>query len=368
MRKYVYLGASAMALCVGYAALTGPQAVEPQRLAYALTVQLAQPERQGYARTITATGAIAAWETAVLSSEIDGLPVARILVEEGDLVEAGQVLAELDQRFPLFELQRLKAQEQEAAVTLRDAHRNADRARELKGSGAIAEQQASSMLMAEGAAAGRLDALKAQRASQQLRLERSRIVASDAGVIVSRSLSKGQVVSTGQELFRLLRQGRLEWNARLGSADLARVVPGQAVLVRAGGAVHTGKVRAIVPDLDSDTREAIVHVSLTAGLKQGLFPGMFARGEFAPEPLEGWTLPRSAVVMRDGHSLVFTVGTDDRVSSLPVQILAYLKDRLVVSGVQGSERVVLRGGEFLNDGDQVRIDAAEVLLTRSSHD
>lgn len=368
MRKYVYLGASVVALCVGYAAFTGPQAAEPLRLTYALTVQLAQPERQGYARTISATGAIAAWETAVLSSEIDGLPVARILVEEGDRVEAGQVLAELDQRFPQFELQRLKAQEQEAAVTLLDARRNADRARELKDSGAIADQQASSMLMEEGAAVGRLAALKAQRASQQLRLERSRIVASDAGVIVSRSLSKGQVVSTGQELFRLLRQGRLEWHARLGSADLARVVPGQAVRVTAGGAVHAGKIRAIVPDLDSDTREAVVHVSLTAGLEQGLFPGMFARGEFVSQPLEGWTLPRSAVVMRDGHSLVFTVGSDDRVSPLPVQILAYLEGRLVVSGVQGPERVVLRGGEFLNDGDQVRIDAAEVLLTGSSHD
>lgn len=342
-------------MCI-YVLLMDKQAASQQHPVYSMAVQVTQPEPARYRETIRAMGEIAAWETVAISSETGDLQMAEISAQVGDRVRAGQVLARLEDRFLRFELDRLKAQEQEAKITWQQASKNADRVRKLQVSGAIPEQQITEMLSAEQTAAQQLSAIRAQLHSQLLRVERSQIVAPDDGIILSRSLNQGQVVAIGQELFRLLRQGRLEWQARVGSADLASIKPQGKVRLDAGKAGSwDGVVRTITPDIDVKTRQAIVYVSLSAGLDEGLLPGMFAQGEFILGEHSGWSLPHSAVVMRDGQSLVFNVDASGRVQAVRVSILATLPERFVISGVDETAHIVRFGGEFLNTGDQVKI-------------
>lgn len=327
-----------------------------QHALYTQAVQVTQPECTQYQQVIRATGEIAPWETVVISSETGGLQITEMSVQPGDAVRAGQVLASLEDRFLRFERDQLAAQEQAARVALQQASKNADRARALQATAAMSEQQITAILAGEQSAEQQLNAIRAQLNSQQLRLARSQIIAPDDGIILSRSMNQGQIAGAGQELFRLLRQGRLEWQARVSSADIASIRPQGQVRIDAGKAgLWHGIVRAITPDIHIHTGEAIVYVSLSAGLPDGLFPGMFAQGEFIQGEHNGWSLPHQAVVMRDGQSLVFRVDDQGSVEAVQVAILASQPGRFVVSGVDGKDRIVAPGGEFLNTGDQVRV-------------
>jgi RND family efflux transporter MFP subunit len=165
-------------------------------------------------------------------------------------------------------------------------------------------------------------------------------------------------VPPGQELFRLIRQGRLEWRAEVAAADLGRLQPGQAVRVLPVGAEPvTGKVRRVAPTVDAATRNGLVWVDLPAG--SGLRAGTFARGEFETGRSEAPTLPQTAVLLREGFSWVFVVGADNRVRQTKVTTGRRSGDRIeIVSPLPAEARIVVSGGGFLADGDLVRVVAA----------
>jgi len=235
---------------------------------------------------------------------------------------------------------------------------NAQRARELQASGALSAQQINQYLTAERTAQSRLEAQRAAARVQQLRLQQTQVLAPDAGVISARSATVGAVVPAGQELFRLIRQGRLEWRAEVASTDLASIKPGQSVEVTpAGGAPIAGKVRMVAPTVDAATRNGLVYVDLPEpGPAKA---GMFARGEFEIGSGAALTLPQSAVLLRDGFSYVFVVGADSKVTQVKVAVGRRQGDRIeVTSGLAPGVRVVSAGGGFLTDGDLVRVAEA----------
>jgi RND family efflux transporter MFP subunit len=166
----------------------------------------------------------------------------------------------------------------------------------------------------------------------------------------------GSVVSAGTELFRLIRQGRLEWRAEVTAADLGRIKVGAPVQVTAAsGQLLQGKVRMVAPSLDVQTRNALVYVDLPAQIGSAR-AGMFAKGEIALGQSQAMTVPQTAVVIRDGFSYVFTLGADQKVVQLKVQTGRLSDDRLeIVSGLKPDARVVTSGGAFLNHGDTVRL-------------
>jgi multidrug efflux pump subunit AcrA (membrane-fusion protein) len=130
-----------------------------------------------------------------------------------------------------------------------------------------------------------------------LRLGKTAVLAPDDGVISARSATVGSLTQPGQELFRLIRGGRLEWRAEVPSADLARVQPGMpATLTSPAGQPVTGKVRAVAPSVDPQTRNGLVYVDLPPSAVRA---GMFARGEFELGRSPAVTLP-PAVVLREG--------------------------------------------------------------------
>jgi HlyD family secretion protein len=253
------------------------------------------------------------------------------------------------------DLAQSKAAVAEAEANLADASANAQRARELQSSGALSAQQINQLLTAERTAAARLEALRAGAQVQQLRLAQTQVLAPDSGVISSRSATVGAVVPAGMELFKLIRQGRLEWRGEVAAGELAQIKPGQSVRITAGGvAPVVGRVRIVAPTVDAATRNGLVFVDLPQ--PGGIKPGMFARGEFETGTSSALTLPQSAVLLRDGFSYVFKLGADNKVSQLKVSVGRRAGDRIeITGGLDPAARVVASGGAFLADGDTVRV-------------
>lgn len=368
------LAGAAAALAVRAADKNDNQKTEQAKPA--LTVNVTQPQRATIATAINANGSIAAWQEAIIGAESSGWRLAEVRAGVGDVVKRGQVLASFAADMPQADLAQSRAAVAEAEALLAEASANAQRARDLQTTGALSAQQINQYYTAERTAQARLDALRAAAKVQQIRLSQARVLAPDNGVISSRSATVGAVVGSGQELFRMIRGGRLEWRAEVATTDLAQIKPGQVARVTtAGGSAVQGKVRMVAPTVDPATRNGIVYVDLppsaaggsagapggggSAGAPGGARAGMFARGEFEVGSSSALTLPQTAVLMRDGFAWVFKVGSDNKVQQSKVNVGRRVADRVeVVNGVDADTRVVASGGGFLADGDLVRVVAA----------
>jgi RND family efflux transporter MFP subunit len=324
----------------------------------ALTVTTVRPLAAQLPIKLAANGNVAAWQEAIIGSESGGLRLTEVRVNVGDVVKKGQVLA-------VFSADTVNADVAQAKAALMEAEANAGeaaRAQSLKASGALSAQQISQYMTAETTAKARIASARAALASQELRLRYTQVVAPDQGVISARTATVGSVVGVGTELFRMIRQGRLEWRAEVTAAELARLKPGTSAVVKAAnGSELTGKVRMIAPTIDPQTRSALVYVDLPAAMSATapFKAGMFASGQFELGTSNAMTVPQQSVVVRDGFSYIFKLKQDQRVSQVKVQSGRRLGDRIeVVSGLPADSLVVVSGAGFLNEGDLVRNVAA----------
>ncbi|HAT31093.1 MAG TPA: efflux transporter periplasmic adaptor subunit [Janthinobacterium sp.] len=328
----------------------------------ALTVTSAAPQSSRLPILLAANGNVAAWQEAVIGSESSGLRLTEVRVNVGDVVRAGQVLAVFSADAVNADVAQARAAVLEAQANAAEAGANAARARSLQTTGALSAQQISQYLTAEQTANARIASAKAALATQQLRLKYTQVVAPDGGVISSRSATVGSVLGSGTELFRMIRQGRLEWRAEVTASELLNLKTGTSVLVKAAnGATLTGKVRMIAPTVDPQTRSALVYVDLPAG-GAGNAPfkaGMYASGQFALGASEAMTVPQQAIVVRDGFSYVFRLNPNSHVSQIKVHSGRRLAERIeVLDGIRADTVIVTSGAGFLNDGDLVRNVAA----------
>ncbi len=305
---------------------------------------------------VQANGNIAAWQEAIIGTEADGLRLAEVNFNVGDVVRRGQVLARFASATVDAELAQSRSVLAEAEAILAEASSNAVRAQELKASGALSEQQIQQYLTAERTARARLEGAKAAVQTQQLRLAQTQVLAPDDGVISVRTATVGAVLPSGQELFRIIRRGRLEWRAEVAAPELVRLRPGQQVtLTPAGGQPVRGMVRVVAPVVDTRTRSGLVYVDIpVAGAARA---GMFARGEIEVDSGKPTvTLPQAAVAQRDGFSYVMRIGPDYRVMETKVTLGRRAGDRVeVVSGIDTGTTVVASGVGFLGDGDLVQV-------------
>lgn len=335
------------------------EAPKPPAAKPALTVATALPQQLNLPVKLSANGNITAWQEAIIGSESNGLRLVEVLVNVGDQVKAGQVLAVFSGDSVQAEVAQAKASLIEAQANAADAADNAERARTLASSGALSAQQINQYNTAEQTAKARVEAAKAVLETQQLRGRQTRVLAPDKGVISARTATVGSVVGAGTELFRMIRGGRLEWRAEVTSAELGRITAGTtATVVAASGAQLKGRVRMIAPSVDPQTRAALVYVDLpvSAGMASPAKAGMFARGEFDLGSTPALTVPQPALVVRDGFNYVFRLNADQRVSQLKVQTGRRAGDRVeIISGLAADARVIVSGAGFLNDGDLVRV-------------
>lgn len=330
-----------------------------------LTVTASQVGSGVMASKLAANGSIAAWQDAVIGSQSNGLRIDEIYVNVGDAVKRGQVLARFAAEAIVADVAQANAAMLEAQATASEAISNADRARGLQASGAMSKQQIGQYLTAEQTAKARVSAAKANLDVQQLRLKYTEVVAPDAGIISARMATVGAVAGAGSELFRMIRQGRLEWRAEVTSADMSKIRAGMTTTIIApNGEQAQGRVRMVAPTVDAHNRSGLVYVDVLPG-KDAKFatafkPGMFARGEFILGSSQAMTIPQQAVVVRDGFSYVFRLNADSRVSQIKVSV----GRRMVVDGIEQIEilsglatgtQIVSSGVGFLNDGDLVKL-------------
>ena len=322
-----------------------------------LTVTTTKATQTDWPIQLSANGNIAPWQEAIVGAESNGLRLSDVKANVGDVVRRGQTLAQFAPDTVRADLAQQAAAVAEAEAALAEAEANAARARTLQDSGAMSTQQINQYITAAKTAAARLQSAKAVRDGGQLRVNFTRVVAPDDGVISARSATVGAVVGAGQELFRLIRKNRLEWRAEVTAADLAKVAPGQAVVVTTPtGATVSGKVRVVAPTVDTSTRNAIVYVDLASNAAAK--SGMFASGDFSVGSARALSLPQQAVVLREGMSYVYLLLADNKVSQLKVQTGRRFNDRVeIASGLKGSETVVVNGAAFLAQGDTVRVVA-----------
>ena len=324
----------------------------------AMTVTTAQPSSASLPIKLAATGNVVAWQEAVIGSESGGLRLTEVRVNVGDVVKKGEVLAVFSPDTVNADVAQARAALLETQASAADAAANAERARSLQDSGALSAQQINQYITAEQTANARIAAARASLAAQQLRLKYTQVVAPDSGVISARSATVGSVVGVGTELFRMIRQGRLEWRAEVTATELTRIKPGvTARVIAANGSELTGRVRMIAPTVDAQTRSALVYVDLppAMGPAAPFKAGMFASGQFELGTSQAMTVPQQAVAVRDGFSYVFTLKPDNRVSQLKVKTGRRVGERIeVTEGLAPDAQIVVSGAGFLNDGDLVR--------------
>lgn len=330
----------------------------------ALTVTTTTPQSSDWPQTLAANGNIAAWQEAIIGAEISNYRLTEVLVNVGDVVKKGQLLARISSDAVAAELAQTQAAEAEAEAQLAEAKANADRARSLQPTGALSGQQINQLLTAEQTAAARLNSVRAKVKVDQLRLAHTRVLAPDDGVISARAATVGSLTQPGQELFRLIRGGRLEWRAEVTAAELAKLKPGAtATVITPNGDKVTGKVRMVAPTVDPQTRNALVYVDL-ASTGNAVRAGMFARGEFELGRSGALTLPQSAVLLRDGFSYVFALEGENKVTQKKVNVGRRSGERIeITGGLEANARVVANGVGFLSDGDVVRVVQAAAMKT-----
>lgn len=353
-RRLVLLCSTAVLLAAGplFAAESAPATKA------ALSVSVVTPQQASLPLLITANGSVAAWQEASVGGESSGLRLAEVKVNVGDVVKRGQVLARFAADLVEADVAEAKAALAEAEARLVEARANAQRSNELEKKGFVSPQKVVQDATAEKAAEARVAAQKATLDARKVKLAQTQVRAPDDGVISARSATVGAVLPPGQELFRLIRQGRLEWRAEVAASELARLKAGQPVtLTLAGGGTVAGTVRQVAPTVDPQTRNGIVYVDLP---KPGAArAGMFARGEFQLGNSTALTLPQGAVVAREGFSYVYVVGADSKVAQVKVQVGRRVGELVeIAGGLDKAARVVAMGGAFLGDGDTVRVVTA----------
>lgn len=324
----------------------------------ALSVQLTSPQKSSWTRRAPAVGAVAAWAEQHVSAETGGLVIVEVRAQVGDVVKRGQLLARLQDLGVQADLAQARAALAEAEAAHELAQADAQRARQIEAEGGEGlSRQALQQYQAQArSAAARLQSAQARVKSEELRLSQTRIVASDDGVVSAKTAVEGAVAQPGQELFRLIRQQRLEWRAELPAESLSQLKPGARALVQLPGRAEPleARLRSVAPTVDPQTRLGLAYVDLPAGT--GLRAGSFLQGSFEQGAAEALHVPQSAVQMREGFAYVFKAGADGRVQQVKVSLGRRQGDRVeVLQGLEPGARIVAAGVGFLADGDRVQV-------------
>lgn len=353
----------------------------------ALTVTAVQPQQQTLPDAVSANGNIAAHEEISVGADVNGLRLAQVFVNVGDVVKKGQLLALFDDASTRADEAQARAALAEAQAALDEAAANARRFAGMAGSGAVSQQEAGQYATTEKTARARMAAARAALQGHALRLRHTRVLAPDDGVISARSATSGQVALPGAELFRMVRQGRLEWRAEVTAEQLPLVQLGQiAHITLPGPPGHApqvqGKVRQLAPTVDEKTRYAIVYVDLPIGGPARA--GMYVSGQIVQGDRSALTLPLAALVMRDGYAHVMQLmpesgspaaasqpdsrgGAIDAATAMPLARVHMQRVQLgrmaadvaeVLQGLPDNATVAVQGAAFLNDGDLVRVAPA----------
>ena len=325
-----------------------------------LSVVMTRAQVSTLPRRIPATGNIAPWQEASVGTEAEGLQLTEVKVNVGDRVRRGQVLAVFKPGMVAADLAEALASVAQAQAQSMEAEANAQRARSLDASGAISAQQVNAYVVAARTARARLEAAKAIEQRNRLRLAQTRVLAPSDGIITARTATVGAVMPSGQELFRLIKDGRLEWRATVAVSDMPQLAPGQRAEISVHGQTPIqGRLRIVAPSIDSQTHNGLAYVDLPANSQ--VRAGAFARGFFEVGEGQALTVPQQAVLLRDGFSYVVRLDPKAKVLMTKVSVGRRVGDRVeITGGLEPSEPIVASGLSFLSEGDTVKVVRASM--------
>jgi RND family efflux transporter MFP subunit len=320
------------------------------------TVTVVVPGREAVERTIAATGTLGARVDMPVGIAGEGGMVSAVLVQPGQWVSEGQRLAVIDRSVQSQEAAQLAASVQVARADAELAQNELDRAEALVDRGFISKAEIDRKQAARDAAAARVRVAQAQLAAARARIGRLDVRAPEAGLVLERNVEPGQVVSGGSgALFRIARGGQMELLAQLSEADLALVHVGAPAIVTPVGTTQqfTGSVWQVAPVIDAQNRQGVARVALA--YNEALRPGGFASVEIISGSRNAPVLPESAILSDAKGNYVYVVTAENKVERRAIETGAVTSQGIaIVSGLNGTEAVVLRAGGFLNPGDAVR--------------
>lgn len=358
-RNVMLAGGTVAVLCTALVMFAEKAPAEPEagsvRPPASITVDVVTPTLATFARTIAATGTVRARDELVIGSDLAGVRLLAVHAEVGTRVRQGELLAEADASLLRAQLAQQEALAKQADASLRLARANLERARRLRGSGAISAEEFENREATDAAAIAELDLAIARRRELALKVAQTRIVAPADGIIASKTATVGAVVQPGSELFRMIRSGELEWLAELPGPSLSKVeTGGTARLLLASGDSLDASVRMVAPTIDPRTRNGVVHVSL--GHDAPFAAGDLARGEILIGRQQVIALPEAAILTRDGRPFVYVVGPNEIARLIRIETGARQRGLVeIAAGLDAHARVISTGAGFVKDGDLVRI-------------
>ena len=354
---------SALVLVLGVSAIAlagcGDKKAKKEKTAptASATVSVAVVASQPIARQINATGTISPWEEVPVGAETGGLTAVSVNAEEGQTVRAGQVLVQLNSTLIAAQLRQQDASVASAKATLAEANAALNRAKELQAKGYLSQAGLDTATARQGTAAANLAAAEAARGETAARVAQTSVRAPVGGMISRRSVTKGQIVSAGSELFRIVRDGRLELDAEIPETDLASVKAGMPAKIYSDKVGETsGQVRIVTSEVNASSRLGVARVALSS--MGGFRPGMFARATIDAGDQPALVVPSASVLYRENRPGVFVVDAGKKVHFRRITILTTTGDRVAATGLTAGERVVVDGAGFLGEGDLVRIGLA----------
>jgi membrane fusion protein (multidrug efflux system) len=335
--------------CDGSKAATGPKADATPPVA----VETVQPVRADMAAVYSGTAPIEADQESKVVAKVGG-EVRRLLVEEGDRVRAGQVLAVLDG-------DKLRLEVAEAKANLAKLERDFQRNLELQKRGLIGSAAFDDLRY-------QLDAERAVHDLAALQLSYTEIRAPIDGVVAERKVKVGNTLMPNDPLFTITKPEPLIAHVHVPERELAKLAVGQQaeVQVDAAGGVYPAHIRRISPVVDPAT--GTFKVTLEFAPAPQLRAGMFSRVNIVYERRAmALQIPRAALLEADSGPTVFVVAGGKAQSRAVKTGLANGGSVEVLSGLSDSDPVVVVGQNGLKSGNEVRIIApAPVTAGRAS--
>jgi len=343
-------GVAVLALALGACARDGVAAdnatkakEEKAKADAAIPVEVSTPVRGEMLAMYSGTATLEAEADAEIIAKVGG-EVRRIYVEEGDHVQAGQILAQLDDR-------QLRLQAAQTSAALAKTDRDFNRQVELNKKGLVSTGAFESLKYD-------LDNARAADDIARLNLSYSAIRAPFAGIVSSRYIKLGQELAIGNKIFRVTDPTPLKANVFVPERELARLKPGQSATISVdalAGRSFPATVHLVAPTVDATTATFKVTLEVK-DLRGDLKPGMFARVGIVFERRDGaLTIPRVALLDTDGASNVFVVNAGKAEQRTIKTGLSNAGRVEVVDGLAGAEQVVVVGQNGLKDGNPVRV-------------
>ena len=322
------------------------------------TVTVAPAALTSLPRIVTASGSVTAWEEVPVGAETGGLVATAVYVDEGTYVRQGQPLVQLNDALLRAQLRQQQAGVQTAEANLPRDEAALARSQELKERGFLSQASLDTALANQRAATANLASARASLSETQTRLSQATLRAPVAGLIISRSVTRGQIVQAGTEMFRMVRDGRLELDAQVPETELALVRAGQSATISSDQIGQTtGRVRIVTPEVDA-ARPARHGPHRPVGLWR-LPPRHVRQGrDRRRRPARRSPCPRPpSCTARTGRACIVLM-TNNHVRFQPVTVLSRSEARTSVTGLNAGALVVVDGAGFLGDGDRVNVVAA----------